>query len=162
MHTLNFLRTTSTVLLSAVVASASKFFRSDLHPVLISHARTLLDRAIQTGAFDAGVIQALLIHTYFKEPEDTSGWFKVGMALRIAYSMFWHIPRTEPLPENDDEARDILVSASVTATWLTTQNTERTWLAMFSFDRGQSHLHGLPTTVKLNQFRDVSRRSSAC
>ncbi|KAL1407903.1 hypothetical protein Q8F55_007339 [Vanrija albida] len=141
LHTLRFLRTTSTVLLSAVLASASRFFRSDLHPTLISHARTLLDRAIQTGAFDTGVVQVLLIHTYFKEPEDTSGWFKVGMALRIAYSMFWHIPRTDPLPENDDEARDLL-------------NTERTWLALFSFDRAQSHLHGLPTTIKLNQFRD--------
>lgn len=103
------------MLFSTVLAAASRFFRHDLHSALISHARTVLDRALQAGSTDIGVIQSLMILTYWKEPEDTSGWMKVGMALRLGYSLFWHMPRTSPLPEDELEARRLL-------------NAERTWL----------------------------------
>lgn len=112
---MQYLRRTSSVLFSSVLAAASRFYRHDLHSVLLSHAQTVLDRALLAGSTDIGVIQSLMILTYWKEPEDTSGWMKVGMALRLGYSLFWHIPRTSSLPQNEMEARKLL-------------NAERTWL----------------------------------
>lgn len=114
VHTMHYLRRNSSVLFSTVLASSSRFFRHDLHPTLLSHARTVLDRALQAGSTDIGVVQSLMLLTYWKDPEDTSGWMKVGMAIRLGYSLFWHIPRTEQLPEDEMEAREIL-------------NAERTW-----------------------------------
>ncbi|BEI99236.1 hypothetical protein CcaverHIS631_0402790 [Cutaneotrichosporon cavernicola] len=141
LHTLEYLRRTSSVLFSTVLASSSRFFRQDLHPALISHARTVLDRALLSGVSETGVVQSLMIMTYWKDPEDTSGWMKVGMAIRLGYSRFWHIPRLDPLPEDEREARKLL-------------NAERTWFCLFSFDRGQSYIHGLPTTIRLNDHSD--------
>lgn len=114
VHTVAYLRRTSSVLFSTVLASSSRFFRQDLHPVLISHARTVLDRALLAGSSEIGVIQSLMIMTYWKDPEDTSGWMKVGMAIRLGYSLFWHIQRQDPLPDDEREARKLL-------------NAERTW-----------------------------------
>lgn len=113
-----YLRHTSSVLFSTVLAAASRFFRHDLHSSLLSHARTVLDRALQAGSTDIGVVQSLMILTYWKDPEDTSGWMKVGMAIRLGYSLFWHIPRTDPLPDDEREAREKL-------------NAERTWFCLF-------------------------------
>lgn len=141
VHTMHYLRRTSSVLFSTVLASSSRFFRHDLHPTLLSHARTVLDRALQAGSTDIGVVQSLMVLTYWKDPEDTSGWMKVGMAIRLGYSLFWHIPRTEPLPDDEMEAREIL-------------NAERTWFCLFSFDRGQSYVHGLPTVIRLTDHAD--------
>ncbi|GMK58677.1 hypothetical protein CspeluHIS016_0601190 [Cutaneotrichosporon spelunceum] len=141
LHTLEYLRRTSSVLFSTVLASSARFFRQDLHPALISHARTVLDRALLGGVSEIGVVQSLMIMTYWKDPEDTSGWMKVGMAIRLGYSRFWHIPRHDPLPEDEREARKLL-------------NAERTWFCLFSFDRGQSYIHGLPTTIRLNDHSD--------
>lgn len=141
LHTMSHLRRTSSVLFSTVLASASRFFRHDLHPALLSHARTLLDRALQLGSTDIGVIQSLMLQTYWKDPEDTSGWMKVGIAIRLGYSLFWHIPRADPLPEDERAARELL-------------NAERTWFTLFSFDRGQSYIHGLPALIRLNHHGD--------
>lgn len=141
LHTMAYLRRTSSVLFSTVLASASRFFRHDLHPALLSHARTLLDRALQLGSTDIGVIQSLMLQTYWKDPEDTSGWMKVGIAIRLGYSLFWHIPRADPLPEDERAARELL-------------NAERTWFTLFSFDRGQSYIHGLPALIRLNHHGD--------
>jgi len=120
VHTMSYLRRTSSVLFSTVLASSSRFFRHDLHPTLLSHARTVLDRALQAGSTDIGVVQSLMLLTYWKDPEDTSGWMKVGMAIRLGYSLFWHIPRTDPLPDDEMEAREML-------------NAERTWYCEYTF-----------------------------
>lgn len=141
LHSMAYLRRTSSVLFSTVLASASRFFRHDLHPALLSHARTLLDRALQLGSTDIGVIQSLMLQTYWKDPEDTSGWMKVGIAIRLGYSLFWHIPRADPLPDDERAARELL-------------NAERTWFTLFSFDRGQSYIHGLPALIRLNHHGD--------
>lgn len=109
MHTLQYLRSTSTVLFCAVLAAASKMSRADLHAQLLSHAQTLLDRAITAGAANVGVVQAIMILVYWKKPADTSAWRKIGTALRIGYQLYWHIPRKQPLPEDEMAARRILV-----------------------------------------------------
>lgn len=114
VHTMAYLRRTSSVLFATVLACSSRFFRRDLHSLLGPHAQTALDRAVIQGRSDVGIIQSLMLSTYWKAPADTSAWLKVGMAIRIAYSQFWHIPRTEPLPTDEETARIVL-------------NPERTW-----------------------------------
>lgn len=114
VHSLRHLRRSSTVLFSSVLAAAARFFRKDLHRRLLAHAQTILDRALTAGASDIGIVQSLMILTYWKSPADTSAWRKIGMAIRIGYQSFWHVPRAEPLPDDELAARHIL-------------NAERTW-----------------------------------
>ena len=123
VHTLQYLRSSSTVLFSAILASASRFFRKDLNSLLLSHAQTLLDRALTSGAADIGIIQSLMISTYWKAPADTSAWRKIGMAIRMGYQFYWHVKRSEPLPENEQAARQILVKSSpVRSVYIVTAN----------------------------------------
>lgn len=111
---MSYLRSTSSILFSTVLASSARFFRPDLHPHLVSHASTILDRALHAGQADTGIVQSLMLLTYWKEPADSSGWMKIGMAIRLGYSLFWHVPRTEPLPEDETQAREVLVSGTGT------------------------------------------------
>lgn len=111
---MRYLRRSSTVLFSSVLAAAARFFRKDLHRRLLSHSQTILDRALTAGASDIGIVQSLMILTYWKTPADTSAWRKIGMALRIGYQSLWHVPRRDPLPEDEVAARHVL-------------NAERTW-----------------------------------
>lgn len=110
VHTIQYLRATSSILFATVLACASRFFKKDLHPILSSHASTILDRALVLGAADIALVQSLMLSTYWKAAEDTSAWRKVGMAIRLGYSFFWHIPRMTPLPADEMAAREILVS----------------------------------------------------
>jgi hypothetical protein len=50
-----------------------------------------------------------MILTYTKAPADTSAWRRIGMAIRMGYQMYCHIPRDTPLPSDEYEARVILV-----------------------------------------------------
>ena len=108
-----YLRNTSSILFSVVLACTSQFFRKDLYPVLSAHASTVLDRALVFGAADIGIVQSLMLSTYWKAPEDTSAWRKIGMAIRMGYSFFWHLPRVDALPLDEMAARQILVRACV-------------------------------------------------
>ncbi|RSH84056.1 hypothetical protein EHS25_005301 [Saitozyma podzolica] len=142
LHTMSYLRSTSSILFSTVLASSARFFRPDLHPHLVSHASTILDRALHAGQADTGIVQSLMLLTYWKEPADSSGWMKIGMAIRLGYSLFWHVPRTEPLPEDETQAREVL------------RNSERTWFCLFSFDRGLAYAYGLPAVMRVNDHSD--------
>jgi hypothetical protein len=113
VHSMRYLRRSSTVLFSSVLAAASRFFRKDLHRRLLSHAQTVLDRALTSGASDIGIVQSLMILTYWKNPADTSAWRKIGMALRMGYQSLWHVPRRDALPEDEAAARQVLVSTAI-------------------------------------------------
>ena len=111
MHTLEYLRQTSTILLSAVLAASSKTYRRDLCSQLLTHANVLLDRALLRGVTHISLMQSLMILVYTKAPADTSAWRRIGMAIRMGYQMYCHIPRDTPLPADEYEARIILVGA---------------------------------------------------
>ncbi|WWD04399.1 hypothetical protein V865_002468 [Kwoniella europaea PYCC6329] len=156
LHTLSYLRSTSTILFSAVVAAASKFARPDLHATLSSHTQTLLSRAINNGTADVGVAQTIMILMYWKLPADTSSWRKIGIAIRMGYQLYWHVPRTQPLPEDEMMARKIL-------------NSERTWMCLFCqyhhfhlSDQDKqltsarlSQTYGLPFAIQPNHMMDA-------
>jgi hypothetical protein len=112
VHTLAYLRRTSTLLLVSVLASAAKFFRPDLHNLLSIHAQTLITRNSCTGSCELGLIQSLMIAVYWKAPTDRSCWVKLGIAIRLAYQAGLHVKPQRILPANVPEAREVLVSHS--------------------------------------------------
>ncbi|GFZ49822.1 hypothetical protein JCM24511_07225 [Saitozyma sp. JCM 24511] len=139
LHTTKYLRESSTILFTSVLAAASKFYRKDLHHVLMSHAKTIVDRAVIAGAEDTALVQSLMVLIYWKEPTDTSAWRKIGWAIRMGFQFHWHLPRLRPLPEDELAARQVLDS-------------ERTWIC---FDRGFSTTFNLPPTIRPHQIGDV-------
>ncbi|WWC73872.1 uncharacterized protein I206_107844 [Kwoniella pini CBS 10737] len=129
--------------------------------LLLSHAQTLLTRSINNGVTDVAVVQSIMILMYWKLPADTSSWRKIGIAIRMGYQLYWHVPRTQSLPKDDTAARKIL-------------NAERTWMCLFckfrvwllicirvtnmdsnqGFDRSLSHMYGLPAVIQPNHLMD--------
>ncbi|WOO82561.1 Protein priB [Vanrija pseudolonga] len=141
LHTLDYIRG-STILFTAVIAVGSRFIRKELHQPLLTHAQMILNRATATGDVNIGIIQALLILMYWKAPSDRSAWVKIGIAIRLGYQMGMHIPRTEPLPEDERLARII-------------RNAERTWFCTSCFDLGYSDMFELPATIRLEELGEV-------
>ncbi|GAA5969175.1 hypothetical protein JCM8115_004307 [Rhodotorula mucilaginosa] len=121
LHTVEFARSTSTVLFTTLLAVSAKFARSDLYSVLRSHAMQLIGRGIMDGRATLGLIQSILCQIYWKEPIDSSAWLRIGIAIRMAYQMFLHGQRKGPLPNDEQEARRIL-------------DRERTWICLIAFD----------------------------
>ncbi|GAA5864126.1 hypothetical protein JCM8547_005144 [Rhodosporidiobolus lusitaniae] len=121
LHTVEYVRKTSTVLFTSVLAVSAKFIRPDLYPSLLMSAKQLVGRGIIDGKVSVGLIQSILLQVYYKEPVDTSAWVRIGIAIRCGYQMHLHAQRTTPLPDDELEAREIL-------------DRERTWIVLVAFD----------------------------
>ncbi|GAA5851024.1 hypothetical protein JCM8547_009157 [Rhodosporidiobolus lusitaniae] len=122
LHTPEYVRSTSTVLYTAMLAVSAKFFRQDLYQSLLLSAQQLITRCMGgDGQPHLGLCQALLLVVYWKEPFDSSAWLKVGYAIRLAYQLGIHHKRTGPLPADEHQARVMLDS-------------ERTWITLVCFD----------------------------
>ncbi|GAA5903357.1 hypothetical protein JCM8208_001897 [Rhodotorula glutinis] len=121
LHTLAFVRSTSTVLFAALLAVSAKFARPDLYPALLANAQQLIGRGIVEARASVGLIQAILTLTYWKAPTDMSAWLRVGIAIRMALQLDLQVGRTGPLPADEHEARLIL-------------DLERTWHVLVCFD----------------------------
>lgn len=96
-----------------MLAAAAKYFHKPLYLRLLAHAQKLLSSAIEQGQCDTGVIQAILILVYWKEPTDQSAWIKIGMAVRLGYQLGWHERCTKPpipVPADPVRYREQLVS----------------------------------------------------
>ncbi|POY75459.1 hypothetical protein BMF94_1361 [Rhodotorula taiwanensis] len=121
LHTVEFVRMTSTVLFTTLLAVSAKFARPDLYQILRSHAMQLIGRGIMEGRATLGLIQSILCQIYWKEPSDSFAWLRVGIAVRMAYQMYLHGQRKGPLPTDEREARMVL-------------DRERTWICLIAFD----------------------------
>ncbi|CAE6484996.1 unnamed protein product [Rhizoctonia solani] len=115
LHTPNYVRTRSSVLFTAILTVASRFARPEAWENCNSLAQTLLGRALGDGICSIEYVQALSLLTFWKDSRDSSSWRKVGLAIRMAYELNLHEPRSEPLPRIELLAREQL-------------NKERTWL----------------------------------
>lgn len=116
VHTLAWVRSSSPILLSAMMTVASKFFRRPLYRSLLAHTNTIVNRAVGMGHCDIGLVQALIIMVCWKDPTDGSSWVKLGIAIRLGYQLGLHVLRTQPLPANEFEAR---IVANAERTWYT-------------------------------------------
>ncbi|GAA5990717.1 hypothetical protein JCM10908_003202 [Rhodotorula pacifica] len=122
LHTFDYVRTQSSVLFTAILATAAKFFRPDLYQRLLAHAQSIIARAMGGDIEpDIGLLQGILLLVYWKEGMDSSAWMRVGYAIRLGYQLRLHRKRHEPLPANEHEARVLL-------------DRERTWIVLVCFD----------------------------
>ncbi|KAK4057240.1 hypothetical protein OIO90_001735 [Microbotryomycetes sp. JL221] len=125
LHTVAYVRQTSTVLFSSLLAVSAKHFRPDLYPSLHSQATTLIAKGVFGSHFEIGLLQSLMLLVYWKEPGDATAFFRVGIIIRLAMQLRLPVPRTTPLPDDEHEARLIL-------------DRERTWLNAICFDSSYS------------------------
>ncbi|TKA53208.1 hypothetical protein B0A53_04064 [Rhodotorula sp. CCFEE 5036] len=122
LHTYDYVRAHSSVLFTAMLATAAKFVRRELYQRLLEHAQNMITRGMGGDVEpDIGLLQAILLLVYWKEPMDSSAWMRVGYAIRLGYQLRLHRRRHTPLPSDELEARVIL-------------DRERTWIALICFD----------------------------
>ncbi|KAF5579102.1 hypothetical protein FPCIR_11242 [Fusarium pseudocircinatum] len=89
-HTLPYVRSKSAFLLSSMLAMAAKAFNHVLYMKLYDHAQDLFSNVFRRGSKSVEIVQAILILTYWKEPQDTRVWTSVGYAIRICMDLGWH------------------------------------------------------------------------
>jgi hypothetical protein len=127
LHTFAFVRRRSSFLLTAILSAAAKAFNPTLRPSLHAHATGLMSESFSRGTKSVEVIHAMLLLTYWKEPDDTRVWLSVGYVIRMCMELGWHKLR----PKNKDDPQD---STSETARRMT-RDVERLWLVIFVYDR---------------------------
>ncbi|KAK4056009.1 hypothetical protein OIO90_003004 [Microbotryomycetes sp. JL221] len=121
LHTLTFVRGSSTPLFSALMTASSKYFEPTLFPRLLSHTNDIIAQAFIRGVCDIGFLQALCVLVFWKDSDDTTAFFKIGYAMRLAQALVLNEERVTALPSDEVEARMIL-------------NRERTWRNLICFD----------------------------
>lgn len=126
LHTYARVKEKSTFLLTTILAAAAKAFNPALAPRLRDHAEELLGKNLVRGAKCIETAQAIMIMTYWKDPDDTRAWMYLGYVMRMCMELGCHrlkpyVGSTTDLPiENTSrEQRDV----------------ERTWLVLFVYDR---------------------------
>ncbi|WVQ75758.1 hypothetical protein IAR50_005389 [Cryptococcus sp. DSM 104548] len=124
----------SDTLFTAILYASARFYHPEICRPLYTHANVLLNRMIMAGAVDKPSIQALMIMAYWSLPNDKSGYMKSGVAVRAAAQLKLWKKEERPLPENEDEAREIL-------------DGERTWIALLIMDCGFARVFGQPVML---------------
>lgn len=127
LHTFQYVREMSSFLFTVILAAAAKAFNPDLHPKLYKHSEDLYMECVRYCVKSAEVIQAILIFTYWKQPNDTRSWSSIGYAIRLCMELGWH-----KLTIN---VSDISQSKSKVEA-RQRRSSERTWLVLFIHDRG--------------------------
>ncbi|KAK4054641.1 hypothetical protein OIO90_003453 [Microbotryomycetes sp. JL221] len=122
LHTFEYVRQTSTVLFTSMLAVSAKFHRPDLQSALLAHAQHLHARGQIECQGGIGLVQGIAMLCYWKEPKDQTVWSKTGWIVRYAYMLKLHSRRRIELPQNQFQARLIL-------------DRERTWLNLICFER---------------------------
>lgn len=121
VHTLEYMRQTSPALFTAVLAASAKFFRQDLYKSLLSYAQQLVARGMADTVVEIGFVQAMLVLVYWKEPTDSSGWLRIGYAVRLGQQLRLHMPPPREWPTEEGAARECM-------------NRARTWIVLVCFD----------------------------
>lgn len=124
LHTFAYTRRKSHFLLTAILAVSAKNFNTALYKPLLKHAEDLFVESFRRGTKCTETAQAILILTYWKEPDDTRTWLNLGYVIRMGMDLGWHRfrVRTTPGDASEMERRK-------------TRNEERTWFVLFVYDR---------------------------
>ncbi|KAL3477035.1 fungal-specific transcription factor domain-containing protein [Aspergillus californicus] len=140
LHSFTYLRK-SPFLLTSILAVAAKAFESALYPALRAHAESLYADCFRRGEKSTEIIQAILLLTYWKEPNDTRAWTSVGLAIRLALDLNWH--KIPPHAAQRDAASEIQRREI--------RNVQRTFLVLFVYDRSLSLQTGKPWMIERNE-----------
>ena len=126
LHTLGYVRASSSFLFTAILSAAAKLLHAPLYPALSTHAEDLFVKSFRNGLKSVEIVQAILILTYWKKPDDNRAWLSVGHAIRMAIELGWH-----QLGSGE-------MKCSANASEITIRkfrDVERTWLVLFVYDR---------------------------
>jgi hypothetical protein len=126
LHLFAYVRQRSPFLLTSILAMSAKVFHPVLYSKLYGHAQNLCTMAFRRGTKSIETVQAILILTYWKEPQDDRVWNLVGYAIRACIDMGWH--KLEAC-----SSRDISAASETERRQL--RNIERTWYVLFVYDR---------------------------
>jgi hypothetical protein len=126
LHTFEYVQQKSSFLLSSILTASSKAFHPSLHPKLRAHTEKLLGKAFTHGVKSTETVQAILIFTYWKEPDESRTWLLVGYAIRMCIELGWN--ELESITQNPRQTdKEMPVREA--------RNIERTWLVLFVYDR---------------------------
>jgi hypothetical protein len=132
LHTLRYIRSRSSFLVSALLSAAAKVFSPSLYTKLHDHVESLLREVLGSGQKSTEIVQGICILTYWKEPSDSRAWLLVGYAIRASIEMGWHKLRQ---PSFDPKAPVKSEPAETELEIRERRNKERTWLMLFVYDR---------------------------
>ncbi|KAK1243451.1 hypothetical protein MKX07_004079 [Trichoderma sp. CBMAI-0711] len=90
LHTFFYVRQKSPFLFTAVLAMSAKTFNPIVYNALYDHAQHLYTEVFRNGLKSTEIVQAILILTYWKQPQDTRAWTSIGYAIRMCMDMEWH------------------------------------------------------------------------
>lgn len=105
---------------------SAKAFNHALYNKLYEHAQNLYVEVFRRGSKSVEIVQAILILTYWKEPQDTRVWTSVGYAIRICMDMGWN--KLSPCSSQVSAAQSEIERRE-------RRNIERTWFVLFVYDR---------------------------
>lgn len=136
LHTFEYVQKRSPILLTSILVAAARAFHPPLHSRLRDHSEHLLAKSFTQGAKSPEIIQAVLVSTYWKEPDDVRSWLLVGYAIRMAVELGWH--KMQPVTAESQEGdTEITIREN--------RNLRRTWLILFVYDRRSVSLSLLST-----------------
>ncbi|ORX34316.1 hypothetical protein BD324DRAFT_637509 [Kockovaella imperatae] len=134
IHNAEYTRSQSLQLFTAVLAVSAKFFRPELYERLLDMANSLVGQAIYANIYAIEIVQAICLLHYWKKPIDSSGWLRLGHAIRLAYQLDLHLPRRQDFDDNERQARFQI-------------DRERTWISLFCFDSTMTELSDRPSMM---------------
>ncbi|KAH8671691.1 hypothetical protein BX600DRAFT_487129 [Xylariales sp. PMI_506] len=143
LHTFNYVRQRSSFLFSTILAAAAKAFNPALFRALYDHAETLLANSFRKGKKSTEVAQAIMIHTYWKEPDDNRAWVSLGYVIRVGMDLGWH--RLALSTAGDPDLTDETLKREA-------RNVQRTWYVLFVYDRSMSLQTGKPWMIERDGF----------
>ncbi|GAA5971019.1 hypothetical protein JCM11641_004112 [Rhodosporidiobolus odoratus] len=139
LHTVDFCRSRSALLFTAILTVASKVALSALYPPSLKYVKMLLGQAFESGVNSLELVQAIATMVFWADPTDDSGARKLAYAIRCAFELGIHKRGKRPLPEDKDEKRRLL-------------NPERTWFYITIADHRFNTQRGLPKMID-NSYR---------
>lgn len=126
LHTFGYVQDRSSLLMTIMLAAASKAYNPSYSSVLQQHAEKLLATSFTSGKKSPEIIQAFLLSTYWKQPDDSRSWPMVGYAIRLAQELGWH--KFQLMSDRGGDATSHEAARM-------RRNMERTWLVLFVYDR---------------------------
>lgn len=126
LHSFHYVRSRSSFLFSAILAAAARLLNPPMSAALQTHTEQLLAESFLKGKKSIEIIHAIIILTYWKDPEDTRAWLFIGYAIRMGMELGLHRLRLKPQTHQ--------TSGTVTDR-RSRRDTERLWLLLFLYDR---------------------------
>ncbi|GAA5913284.1 hypothetical protein JCM5296_007344 [Sporobolomyces johnsonii] len=139
LHTIEFCRSRSPFLFTAILTVACKVALPTLYPPALKYAKRLLSQAFETGINNIELVQAIATMTFWADPTDDSCARKLAYAIRSAFELNIHKAHKRPLPDDELQRRLAL-------------NSERTWLYLTVADHRLNTQRGLPKLIP-NEYR---------